>query len=343
MKNVFCLIIALLTATNVVASEPGAKTKPTREQVFAFLEAEAQRPLTEEEKRGGWEKFEKVNLAERFGTDFSGLDLSEMYFHISRPIIASGIDFSHCNLRGSYLSSHTEFVNCNFAHVNFSKVHFAYFNFVNADLSNANLQEANLAYAQLRNANLNNTDFTNARLRGADFTGADLNGAIFDGADVYGALFTNVKGIDYAQRKALEKRSARWHYEIMQYEHLFEGILALLGFAVLLSIPVSAVIFSIIGLLSVNEKTWSFIVGCWLNGFAVCSSCYTLLMLRMSPHHVGADFYYPLFGCIICIVISVFLFPSARSRNLLLYHVLTFIHCTFACWFAFIRMFAGFS
>ena len=72
------LLVSLLTVMNVCAAEYG--TKPTREQIIAFLEDwRNNHPLTEAEKQD-WKKREKIDLVKQFGTDFTGLDLSGIDF-----------------------------------------------------------------------------------------------------------------------------------------------------------------------------------------------------------------------------------------------------------------------
>jgi uncharacterized protein YjbI with pentapeptide repeats len=149
MKNALLLLVGILAVTSVCAAELHAK--PTREQVIEFLDEWRSRPFTEEEEKIKWDEREKVNLSERFGTDFSGLDLSKIDFRIKdRGRVLSNIDFSFCNMRGVALSW-SELVNCNFANADLTDVDFYY-----CELANSNFAHARLDRTQFRCSNMQN-------------------------------------------------------------------------------------------------------------------------------------------------------------------------------------------
>ena len=417
MKNVFAfsvsLILCVLTASNACTVEQN--TKPTREQIIEFLEDyRNNHPLTEAEKRVGWDKREKVDLVKQFGTDFAGLDLSGLDFRIeARRVVASGADFSYCNMQETAFDG-AELVQCKFTHTDLSHAMLRCCELKNADFSNARLSETEFLYSNMQNtlfadldastcefygidfaearlmktnfsqavfdmgsdfqradlsdanmtnttfhlyshfqdANLNNVNFTNAYLALADFSGANLEGADFTGANLYAALFIDVRGIDDAQRKALERRSARWFYDFVQNSYKISRLWFYPGCLLTL---IFAVICSITGIRSKEKKTRSFMIAFLLNGFAVFSTFCTFLMLFSGGHPVrqmsGGNynawstwlhfFPIPMLGLMICIVCSVVLIfivlirlilnrNNVQPWRLFFYQVLTLTHCLFA-------------
>jgi len=244
--------------------------------------------------------------------------------------------------------SGAKLVNTNFTHAEFGLSP----NFQKADLSNAKLNNVNLRYADFYDANLEKTNFTNADLHLADFYGANLAGTVFDGANLYAAVFIGVKGIDDAQRKALERWAARWFYDFTQY---FYELLCWLFYPGYLLVIILAIAFSIIGFRSKEKKTVSFIATCVLNGFAVFSTFCTFLMMFSGGHSVrqmsGGNmnawsawlhfFPIPVFGLMFCILLSFLLIlivfvqlfrkqKESRPWKLFFYQVLTLAHCFLA-------------
>jgi len=409
----FLLCISVITS--VSAAEPAAK--PTREQIIEFLEEyKNNHPLTEEEKQAGREKREKIDLVKRFGTDFTGLDLSGINFReTERGVIAAGIDFSDCNLQGTVFAWDIVLTGCNFTNADLTDTKFWFCELENANFSQAKLDETAFSYSNMRKvlfadldartcefsavnfveaklmntdfsgarfehvnvftksdltradfstayldfaylifsgANLTHADFRNTNLRLADFTDAHLEGTDFTGANLDAAIFTGVTGIDDVQRQALEKRAARWWYDLKA------GISDFLTAAFYLVYPlviILAVASSLIGLRKKENKTRSFIIACLLNGFAVFSTFCTLLMMFSGGHPVRQMsqgnydawsfwlhfFPIPALGLLLAIVCSfvlmlialVALFRRQRGERpwrLFFYLVLTFVHCLFA-------------
>ena len=249
-------------------------------------------------------------------------------------------------------------MNTNFAHVLFDMGS----SFHKADLSGANMSNAFFRIrAEFWDANLKNVDFSNARFHLADFSGANLEETIFDGADLYAATFIDVKGIDEAQRKSLERRAARWFYDFTQNFYDFLSVLFFPGY---LLVIILAVILSITGLLKWEKKiraivispnfTKSFVAAFFMNGFAVLSTLCTFLMMFSGGHSTRQMtgsmeiwrawlhfFPIPVFSLLICIVLSFVLLLFAfvllfRKRNgdrpwkLFFYLVLTFVHVLLA-------------
>jgi uncharacterized protein YjbI with pentapeptide repeats len=171
MKNIPCLIIALLTVANVSATEQ--VTKPTREQIIEFLEEEHRdRPLMEEEK-GRWRGRERIDLVKRFGTNFTGLDLSGIDFKaFERSIFALGVDFSGCNMQGTIFPWESVLIGCNFTDTNLTDV-----NFLECELNYSNFSHAELSKTLFSYCNMQNVLFTDLDARTCDFRATDFSGA----------------------------------------------------------------------------------------------------------------------------------------------------------------------
>ena len=175
------LIVCILAIPTLFASEPD--TKPTREQIIEFLEIYRNiPPLTWEEIRDGKDKRETIDLVERFGTDFSGLDLSGIGFHIGygkslqyHKIVASGADFSHCNMQGVAFYA-ADLVNCNFS---------------NADLTSAAFWSCKLENADFSKVRLGQTQFPNAKMQNVSFADLDASACAFHQVDFSGATLAN--------------------------------------------------------------------------------------------------------------------------------------------------------
>ncbi|MCL2744902.1 MAG: pentapeptide repeat-containing protein [Planctomycetaceae bacterium] len=168
-KTCIYVIIVFLTITYTLASEPD--TKPTREQIIKFLDVYRKiPPLTWEEIRDGKDKRETINLIERFGTDFSGLDLSGIDFCIGygkslqyHKVIAAGADFSRCNMRGVA--------------------------FYAAELANCNFSNADLTHTAFWSCKLQNADFSKVRLRETKFSNSNMQNVLFSGLNASACAF----------------------------------------------------------------------------------------------------------------------------------------------------------
>ena len=418
-------LLCISSIVSVSVAEPAAK--PTREQIIEFLKKyKNNHPLSEEEKQVEREKREKIDLVKRFGTDFTGLDLSGIDFReTDRGVFATGIDFSNCNLRETVFAWSIDLTGCNFTsadltstkfwfceleNANFSqakldKTDFGYCNmrnvlfvdldartsefaavnfaeaklmntnfsgakfqhpnvFTKSDLTGANFSAAELDYACLifLGANLTHAHFRNTDLRRTDFTGAHLEDTDFTGANLDAAIFAGVTGIGDVQRQALEKRAARWWYDLKMGISDFLTVSFYWGYPLILIV---AVVSSLAGLFKRDEKSGrmmipgthprSFVIAFFLNGFAVFSTFCTLLMMFSGGHPVRQMsqgnydawsfwlhfFQIPFLGLLFCIVCSfvlmliVFAALFRRTRGerpwrLFFYLVLTFVHCLFA-------------
>jgi hypothetical protein len=224
------------------------------------------------------------------------------------------------------------------------------------------MSNTTLYRAKFQGANLQNTVFTDADLHLADFSHANIEGAIFEGANVYAALFTDVRGVDNVQRKALEKRSARWYYDLFYGKYF-----PLLCFCCVLIGETTVVIFSIMGFRSKETKTRLFVWACYINGFVIPFTLCPFLIggLAMFLGEWG-DWLFALNGVLgfalfllfclavgigfpICVLVSflftlysfVLLFRQRdgnRPWQLFFYLALTFAHCfcAFGLWGMFI-------
>jgi hypothetical protein len=223
--------------------------------------------------------------------------------------------------------------------------------FPSANCTGTSFRGCDLSYADFSNACLKNADFSGAKLYKADFTGANLEGADFTGANLGAAVFSGVTGIDDAQRQALEKRTARWWYDLKEGVGDFLTVTFYPGYLLTLIFVITC---SIVGLRYKEEKTRLFMIAFYINGFAVFSTFCTFLMLFSGGHFVRQMsgnmevwrawlhfFPIPAFGLMICIVCSFVLMcivlvllirnhNNCRPWKLFLYQVLTLLHCLFA-------------
>ncbi|MDR1268976.1 MAG: pentapeptide repeat-containing protein, partial [Planctomycetaceae bacterium] len=201
-------------------------TKPTRQQVIEVLEdCRNNYPPTEEEKSVAWYKRIKFNLIGRLGTDFSGLDLSEIDFkRLERGVFTSQADFSNCNMRGiSFYGAVLH--NCNFTNTDLTNAKFWFCEFQGTDFSHAKLKNTEFSYCNMQNvqfsglnagspffegysffeavnfsnAQLRNTNFRGAKFKhhshfsNADLLGADMRDTVLYGDEFQGANLKNVK------------------------------------------------------------------------------------------------------------------------------------------------------
>lgn len=191
MKDIQCLIIAIAALANVFAWELAAK--PTREQIIECLE---------EANKVEWEAREKVNLVERFGSDFSGLDLSGIHFRVPYVRgIASGADFSHCNMQGITFD-HMSLEDCNFSNADLTNAKFLFCSLDNADFSHVQLHQTQFAGTDMLNVlftdlnvatcRFDGTDFSAAKLMNTDFSQATVIHGRFSRADLSGANLSNI-------------------------------------------------------------------------------------------------------------------------------------------------------
>ena len=220
MKNslrFLLLVICISAVTNIFASEH--REKPTRKQIIDFLaDYQERHPPTEEETRIGFCSREKVNLTERFGTDFSGLDLSGIDFRLlERGVIARGVDFSGCKMQGAFFYG-SELAGCDFTNTDLAYAKFWFCEFNNTDFSHAKLDSTAFAYSEMqgvrfadldattcvfeamrfKKAELMRTDFSGAkfvhrnRFSESDLTGANLSKSYLSCAEFQGANLKNV-------------------------------------------------------------------------------------------------------------------------------------------------------
>ena len=269
--------------------------------------------------------------------NFSHVRLHQTYFLYGKMQNASFVNPDATTSEFSYV----DFSEAKLSNTDFSQAAcFQGSGFQNADLSNANFSNASLLEANFQNANLKNTNFSNANLHLADFSGANLEGTNFDGTNLYAATFTDVKGIDDAQRKLLEKRSARWHYDFMQVvSGTVYGTCVWLLILSPLWVGIATVIFFVLGLRSKEEKTRLFILAGFLNGFPLFVMSLMLLTAwgAMSIWDWVSLMPMLAFGLLICVLLSllsvilalVLFWKQRNSRpwQSFLYQVLTFVHC----------------
>lgn len=405
---IFVLGVCLAVEASCLADE-----KPTRTQIIGFLEDYRERhPLSENEKTLAVQDREKVDLVKRFGTDFSGLNLSGIDFRIlERGVILSGVDFSGCDMQGVFFYGSVmndcdfsqadligagfwfcEFENANFDRVKLHQTKFAYTKlknsvfarldastskfesvrfvesnltgtnfsgagfehgkrFTDSDLSGAAFWGANLRFADFHGAVLKNVDFSHADLTLVDLTDADIEGVNFHGANLKHADFSAAKGIDETKRKALEKLTGRWWYDLKTEVYGFLCVVYLPGFV---AVVIAVLIFTAVGYRK-DKKSRSFGIAAFLNGFALFSTFCTIMMLFSGGHPVRQmsmgnydawrqwmHFYpIPLFGMMLCVLVAGFMsivffafvthkYGGTRPWRLFFYQILTLTHCLYA-------------
>lgn len=149
--------------------------KPTREEILAYVNECSQQRVT-------------MDVVGRFGTNFSGLDLSGVNFE-------GGYQASGTNLRGA------DFTGANLTEANFSFSHLDEADFTGADLTGARFYHASMRRVTLVDANAAGThfyasnltesnmagiDLSQSRIGVAQFRGANLSESTLAGADTSG-------------------------------------------------------------------------------------------------------------------------------------------------------------
>lgn len=177
---VFALFFLEGTLTNLFGQE---SVKPTREQVVRFLEEyQKNHPLTEEEKKVGRDRREKLNLTEVFGRDYSGLDLSGIDFKaLERGILIPNADFSGCNLQRASLYG-ADLRNCNFSNTDLSNAKLWFCELHDSDFSGSKLDGTKFAYCKMHDVRFENLNVSSCEFEAVDFHEARLSGTKFSGA-----------------------------------------------------------------------------------------------------------------------------------------------------------------
>jgi len=282
-------------------------------------------------------------------TDFSNAKLqnTEIYWSSFKNSNFSRLHLQNCKIWGC------DFVEADVSETDFSGTEMYPYGtkFPSANCAGTCFRDCDLSYADFSNACLKNADFSKAKLYKANFTGANLEGADFTGANLGAAIFSSVTGIDDAQRQALEKRTARWWYDLKENIADFLTVAFYPGYLLTL---IFSVICSVVGLRYEEKKTRSFLIAFFLNGFAVFSTLCTFLMMFSGGHPVRqmsgsmdvwsawlSFFPIPAFGLMFCVgcsfvLICIVITLLIRNRNncrpwqLFLYQVLTLVHCFLA-------------
>jgi len=164
------LWLALLSAT--VYAE-----KPTRKEIVAFSDDCTKQRV-------------KMDVVGRFGTDFSGLDLSGVSFR--GRYRATGT-----NLRGA------DFTDANLTGADFGDSILDGTEFTGADLTNASFRHASMRNVTLKNVNVTGTSFyasnlTEAKMAGIDLSQGKIGGAQFGDANLSGSTLAGADTIGYA-------------------------------------------------------------------------------------------------------------------------------------------------
>jgi len=133
----------------------------------------------------------EVNLPQKFGTNFSGVDFSDFYL---LGLDLRAVSLIECNFEYADVSD------IDLSHASLIKANFKAADFSGAILNGANLSEANLENANLKNTSLVGADLSRANLKGANLQGANLSGTILnetilDYANLTKAILLNTKAI----------------------------------------------------------------------------------------------------------------------------------------------------
>ncbi|GHT46568.1 hypothetical protein FACS189454_07920 [Planctomycetales bacterium] len=225
-------------------------------------------------------RFDRADLTDAFfysckfdHADFSNAKLMNTRFNWCsfKNTNFSYLELPSCTLWGC------DFSNADVSGTNFSGVEFSCFHetFEAANATGANFSTADLSDANFRKACLKNVCFSSAKLYRADFTGANLEGADFMGANLYAAIFDDVSGIDKPTRQNLEKRAARWLYQLHETIYdVWQMIWIYVFFLIFIILCIQTVWV-------VRKKRYSYFYygafGC--NAVAVFSTLSTLVML----------------------------------------------------------------
>lgn len=169
----WCLLFLLLPATAYAE-------KPTRKEIVAYVNECTRQRI-------------KMDVVERFGTDFSGLDLSGVNFK-------GGYQASGTNLRGA------DFSGANLTGADFDFTHLDGADFTGADLTDARFYHASMLEVTLLDANVAGTHFYASNLTGANMAGLDLSRsrigvAQFRSADLSGSKLAGADTSGYGPPK----------------------------------------------------------------------------------------------------------------------------------------------
>lgn len=190
----FCFFDA--ASTSLLGHEP---TKPSREHIVAFLDEYRNAPLSEEEKKVGWNERKKVDLVEKFGSDFSNLDLSSIDFDLkTRKVLANGADFSGSDMQAVRFDG-AELRGCRFIETDLRNAMLRYCKCENADFSDSKIPGTRFLFSEMQNVVFRNLDAKQGSFLSIDFSGSDLSGTNFSGAEFwYGGEFNraNLAGTD---------------------------------------------------------------------------------------------------------------------------------------------------
>ena len=189
------LRVSALFLCCAVLEANAAAEKPTHEEVQQFLAECAAADLA-------------PDFVAKFGTDYSGLDLSDVSFKGSR--FSTGLaraNFQACDLSGATL----HWAQCdgvNFRDADLSNISANNASFRAADLRGAKLDGASFYYSRFQQARAAGVDFSKSEMRECRFSGADLSNSTFAGikndltwcvfseADLTGA---DLSGIDFTK------------------------------------------------------------------------------------------------------------------------------------------------
>jgi uncharacterized protein YjbI with pentapeptide repeats len=182
-----------------------------------------------------------MDLIARFGTDYTGLDLSGVDFRGAHAVgletNLQGADFSGANLQGAEFGaalldgvdftganlSKAQFVTASLRQAIFRKARLAGAHFQECDLAGAQFQQvtltdatwagyqfqgADLTGANLSSMSLRSANFKNATLRAANLSGCRLEESDFTGADLAGADLSRAsfRGANFHRTQGLEDK-----------------------------------------------------------------------------------------------------------------------------------------
>lgn len=202
VAGVLFLALTLVSVFSLrIISAQETPKKPTREKIIEFLDEYRNKPLSEEEKKVGWDKRELVDLVARFGTDFTELDLNSVDFDLkNRKVLAQGADFSHSNMQDAQFDG-AVLRGCRFVGTNLSRALIRCCECQNADFSDSILEGTRFPYPEMQNVKFANLDATSCTFFGIDFSGSDISGTNFSGVVFdYSTKFnrTNATGTNFS-------------------------------------------------------------------------------------------------------------------------------------------------
>jgi uncharacterized protein YjbI with pentapeptide repeats len=172
-RVLFGALLGMLATTLVAATAYG--DKPTREEVVAYVDE-----FTSARR--------KMDLIERFGTDFSGLDLHGVSFRGDYKATGTnlrGTDFRDANLTGADFDF-SMLNGADFTGADLTDARFYHASMRDVTLENANVSGTHFYASHLTEANMAGLDLSQSRIGVADFRGADLSDSTLAGADTEG-------------------------------------------------------------------------------------------------------------------------------------------------------------